>query len=119
MKDKKKTPFKPKVEKIKPKPKQPVKVKPKAAPTKLIVKTKKKEKVKSAKLEEIPAEPVGIPLTELSGLGGATANKFIELGVNNVEELCKENPEELATLIKGVSLDRLKKWIDEGKELMK
>jgi len=119
LKEKKKTPFKPKVEKIKPKPKKPVKEKPKAAPAKPVAKTKKKDKVKPAKLEEIPIEPAGTPLTELSGLGGATANKFIELGVNNIEDLCKENPEELAALIKGVSLDRLKKWIDEGKELMK
>ncbi len=119
LKEKKKTPFKPKVEKIKPKAKKPVEEKPKTAPTKPVPKPKKKEKVKTAKLKEISTKPAGTPLTELSGLGGATANKFFELGVNNVEDLCKEKPEELAALIKGVSLDRLKKWIDEGKELMK
>ena len=119
LKEKKKTPFKPKVEKLKPKPKKPVKEKPKAVPAKPVSKPKKKEKVKPAKLEKSATKPVGTPLTELSGLGGATANKFIELGVSNVEDLCKENPEELAALIKGVSLDRLKKWIDEGKKLKK
>ncbi|MEE9376791.1 MAG: ribosomal protein L13e [Candidatus Lokiarchaeia archaeon] len=119
LKEKKKTPFKPKVEEIKPKPKKPVEEKPKTAPAKPVPKPKKKEKVKAAKVKEISTKPTGTPLTELSGLGGATANKFIELGVNNVEDLCKEKPEELAALIKGVSLDRLKKWIDEGKELMK
>jgi len=118
LKEKKKTPFKPKEEKIKPKPKKVVKEKPKVAAAKPVSKPKKKEKVKPAKLEEIPTKPAGIPLKELSGLGGTTANKFLELGINSVEELCKENPEELATLIRGVSLERLKKWIEEGKKLI-
>ena len=119
LKEKKKTPYKLKVEKVKAKPKKIVKVEPKITPAKPVTKPKKKEKVKQIKLEKIPTEPVGTPLTELSGLGAATANKFIELGVNNIEELCKENPEELAPLVKGVSVDRLKKWIDEGNELIK
>ena len=119
MKEKKRTPYKPKIEKIKAKPKKIVKVEPKITPAKPVTKPKKKEKVKYVKLEKIPTKPTGTPLTELSGLGGATANKFIELGVNNIEELCKENPEELAALIKGVTVDRLKKWIDEGKQLIK
>ena len=66
----------------------------------------------------MPSPVTGIPLTELSGLGAATAKKFIELGVTDVEALCKEQPEELALLIKGVSVDRLKKWIEEGKGLI-
>ncbi len=119
LKEKKKTPFRPKVEKIKPKPKKSIKEKSKVAVAKPVPKPKKKEKVKPSILEEIPTKPVGTPLTELSGLGGATANKFIELGVNNVEDLCKENPEELVALIKGVTLDRLKKWINEGNKLIK
>jgi ribosomal protein L13E len=116
-KEKKRTEFKPKTErKIVKKP-----VKPKAIPAKPAPKPKKKAKarpIKVEKLEKIP-KPAGISLTELSGLGATTAKKFIELGVNTVEELVKENPDELATLIKGVSLDRLIKWIEEGKELMK
>ncbi|TKJ19708.1 MAG: hypothetical protein CEE43_14740 [Promethearchaeota archaeon Loki_b32] len=119
MKEKKRTPYKPKIEKIKAKPKKIVKVEPKITPAKPVTKPKKKEKVKPVKLEKIPTEPAGTPLTELSGLGAATAKKFIELGVNNIEDLCQENLEELAALIKGVSVDRLKKWIDEGNELIK
>ena len=114
-KEKKKTPFKPKIEKLKVKRV----VKPKVTPAKPVPKPIKKEKVKPAKIEKVKVEPVGIPLTNLSGLGAATAKKFVELGVNTIEELIKENPEELAALIKGVSLDRLQKWIDEGKELIK
>ena len=74
--------------------------------------------VKAEKIEKAPVKPIGIPLTELSGLGAATANKLIELGVNNIEDLVKENPSELAPLISGVSLERLTKWIEEGKELI-
>jgi predicted flap endonuclease-1-like 5' DNA nuclease len=116
-KEKKKTPFKPKTEKkIMKKP-----VKPKAAPAKPTPPPKKKEKVKPIKVEKLQKipKPTGAPLTNLSGLGATTAKKFIELGVNNIEDLVKENPEELAQLIKGVSLDRLSKWIEEGKELLK
>ncbi|MFX1353945.1 MAG: helix-hairpin-helix domain-containing protein, partial [Promethearchaeota archaeon] len=60
----------------------------------------------------------GIPLTALSGLGPSTEKKFIELGVNSVEDLIKENPEELSVLIKGVSEERIQKWIEEGKSLI-
>ncbi|MFX1363908.1 MAG: helix-hairpin-helix domain-containing protein [Promethearchaeota archaeon] len=119
MKEKKKTPFKPKVKKPKTVTKKPIEKKSKITTAKFTTKPKMKEEKKPPKLEKISSGPVGTPLTELSGLGGATAKKFIELGVNNVEDLCKENPEELATLIKGVSLDRLKKWIDEGNKLIK
>ncbi len=114
-KEKKRTPFKPKVEK----PKVKRVVKPKVTPIKPIPKPKKKEKVKPVKIEKVKVKAAGTPLTELSGLGATTAKKFIELGVNNIEELCKENPEELASLITGVSLQRLQKWVDEGKELIK
>lgn len=117
-KEKKKTPFRPITEK----PKIKKVVKPKALPAKPIPKPKKKEKlkpIKAGKLEKVPSEPAGIQLTELSGLGAATANKLLEIGVSNVEDLVKENPDEIAALIKGVSLERLKKWIEEGKELIK
>lgn len=117
-KEKKKTPFKPKTEK----PKIKRVVKPKAPPTKSAPRPKKKEKIKPIKvekLEKVPTEPTGIKLTDLSGLGAATAKKFIEIGINNVEDLVKEDPNEIAALIKGVSLERLKNWIEEGKELTK
>jgi len=114
-KEKKRTPFEPKVEK----PKVKRVVKPKVTPVKPIPKPKKKEKVKPVKIEKAKVKAAGTPLTELSGLGATTAKKLIELGVNNIEELCKENPEELASLITGVSLQRLQKWVDEGRELIK
>ncbi|GAG54720.1 unnamed protein product [marine sediment metagenome] len=63
-------------------------------------------------------EEIEIPLAKLSGLGSATAKKFKELGVNSVEGLIEEDPEELAMLISGVSADRIKKWVQEGKELL-
>ncbi|MFX1503005.1 MAG: ribosomal protein L13e [Promethearchaeota archaeon] len=116
-KEKQRTPYKPKKEK----PKVKRVTKPKTPPTKPVSKPKKKEKlkpVKAEKIEKAPVKPIGIPLTELSGLGAATAKKLIELGVNNIEDLVKENPSELAPLISGVSLERLTKWIEEGKELI-
>lgn len=114
-KEKKRTPFKPKVEK----PKIKRVVKPKARPAKPVPKPKKKEKIKPVKIEKVPIPPSGTPLTDLPGLGTAIAKKFIELGVNNIEDLIKENPEEIVALIKGVSLERLIKWINEGKEIIK
>ncbi len=115
-KEKKKTTFKLKTEKkIVKKP-----VEPKVTPVKTAPKPKKKEKIKPPKVEKLQKipKPSGIPLTELSGLGAATAKKFIELGVNSIQDIVKENPEELASLIKGVSVERLIKWIEEGKEII-
>jgi ribosomal protein L13E len=114
-KEKKKTPYKPKTEK----PKAKRVAKPKAPPAKPVPKPKKKEKIKPIEVEKAPIKPGGMPLTELSGLGAATAKKFIELGVNTIEDLVKEDFDELSSLIKGVSLERLKNWIEEGKELLK
>ena len=67
---------------------------------------------------EVKEEPTGIPLTELSGLGAATAKKFKVLGVTYVPDLLEEDADELAMLIGGVSADRIKKWMQEGKELL-
>jgi len=119
-KEKKRTPFKPKkarvkkapIKKVAPKPKKP---KPKV--TELPVK-KEKVKIKTATLKEGEEKPAGIPLTTLSGLGPTTAEKFIELGVSNIKDLIDENPDELAALIKGVSSDRIKKWIEEALNLI-
>ena len=116
-KEKKKTPFKPKKERPRVKPRKIIEKAPKKTLVKPAPKKPKAVKKKEVKPEKI--EEKGIPLTELSGLGATTAKKFVELGVNNVEELCKENPDELAALIKGVSVSRLKKWIEEGKEIIK
>jgi predicted flap endonuclease-1-like 5' DNA nuclease len=118
-KDKKRTPFKPKVEKAK---KKPVKVKKVTQEPKVVKKAPplKKEKVKkepkASKKALTSAETT--KLTSLSGLGPATAKKLEELGVTCVEELVKEDPTELASLIKGVSEDRIVNWINECKELL-
>ena len=57
-------------------------------------------------------------MSNLSGLGSATSKKFIELGVKNVQDLLEEDADELAMLISGVSADRIKKWMQEGKGLL-
>ena len=117
-KEKKTTPFKPIKERPKVKPKKIIKEAPKVPAVKKKVETVKKEKTKPIKKEKVKIEEVGIPLTKLSGLGIAIAKKFNKLGVSTIEELCKENSEELAALVKGVSVDRINKWIEEGKELI-
>jgi len=98
------------IKKAKPKIKKKTPIKEKAPPI-------KKVKVKKPKPEK-EAEVEGIPLTSLSGLGPATANKFKEVGVQSVEQLCEEVPEELANLIPGCSEKKISKWIEEGKELL-
>ncbi len=120
-KEKKRTPFKPEIKKIKRKPlkKQPIKEK-KAKPisTKKSVSIEKPITQKIPKQKVIPSQGTGTPLTNLQGLGPKTKDKFTEVGVNNVEDLIKESGEELSMLIKGVSLDSIKKWIEEGKQLL-
>ncbi len=118
-KEKKRTPFKPKQEKAR---KKPAKVKKVTQEPKAIKKAPppKKEKVKKepkpAKKELSTTETT--KLTSLSGLGPTTAKKFEELGVSCVEELVNEDPAELASLIKGVSEERIANWINECKELL-
>lgn len=104
----------PKKEEILPeKPVEEVKPKTKAAST-----IKQKAKVKAKVKAEVKAEIKGIPLTELSGLGAATAKKFKDVGVENIEQLCKEKPEELGMLISGCSEERIRKWIEEGNKML-
>lgn len=118
-KEKKRTPFTLKKEKPKAVRKKVIEKAPKTPIVKEKPKAAKKEKAKPVKAEKIKIEEKGTPLTDLPGLGVATAKKLIELGVNTIEDLCKENPDELASLIKGVSVDRCKDWIEEGKEMIK
>ena len=117
-KEKKRTVFKPKASKPEKKAvekvvtEEPVKVAKK--------KPAKKERVKKESKpikKELPEDDT-TPLTSLSGLGPATAKKFEALGVSCAEELVKEDPAELASLVKGVSEDRIKLWISECKELL-
>jgi hypothetical protein len=118
-KEKKRTPFKPKIEKIKKTaPKKPT---PKKKVEKEVKPTKTKKEAKKPALEPAKLkkdEKIKIALTELVGMGPATSEKFKQIGVNDVEELLNEDPKELAALIKGVSEERIKNWIDEGKKLL-
>ena len=118
-KEKKRTPFKPKVKKV-PKKKVKKKITEKKAPPKKKLKPVTKEKLekKPKKIEKVKVEIKGTPLTTLAGFGPSTEKKFVELGVNSVEDLIKENPKELSILIKGVSEERIQKWIEEGKRLI-
>ncbi|MFX1269286.1 MAG: ribosomal protein L13e [Promethearchaeota archaeon] len=101
-KEKKRTPFKPKKEKV---VKKTIKkrVAVKKPPAKKKPKPIKKEKIKvePKKVKKETVELGGMPLTSLSGLGPATETKLQELGVNTVEDLIKEDPKELAALVKG------------------
>ncbi|MHA1625550.1 MAG: helix-hairpin-helix domain-containing protein [Promethearchaeota archaeon] len=110
-KEKKRTPFKPKTKKKRKKPTPATKseVKPKEKPKKEIKKKPTKTK---------PIETDNTPLIKLSGLGPTTSSKFNDIGVTCVEDLLKEKPEELALIIKGCSEEKIKKWIEEGKELI-
>ena len=108
-----------KVEKVK---KKPVKAKKITQEPKVIKKAlpSKKEKVKKEPKpvkKELPTTKT-TKLTSLSGLGPTTAKKLEELGVSCVEELVNEDPAELASLIKGVSEERITNWIIECKELL-
>jgi predicted flap endonuclease-1-like 5' DNA nuclease len=120
-KEKKKTDFKPESE-VKPSKKKTVEKivskKPAKASKKALAPKKErvKEEVKPIR-KKLPEEDT-TPLTSLSGLGPATAKKFEDLGVHCAEELVNENPAELASLIKGVSEDKIATWINECKELL-
>ncbi len=121
-KEKKRTPFKPKISKPKKIAVKKVVAEKPAKPTKTTKKAPapKKEKIKEEpKLmkKELPKADT-TALTTLSKLGPATAKKFEELGVSCVEELVNEDPAELASLIKGVSEERITFWISECKELL-
>ena len=115
-KEKKRTPFKPKAPKPEKKPDKKVVTEKPAKPTKAAKKARVKKEPKAIKKELPKLETTA--LTSLSGLGPATAKKFEELGVSCAEELVKEDPAELAKLIKGVSEERIINWIKECKELL-
>lgn len=115
-----------KKDKIKPKIKEKTPVKTELPPAEEPI-IEKKQKVKASSPKKIKvkkpepekeAEVEEIPLTNLSGLGAATAKKFIDVGIKSVEQLCEEVPEELAHLIPGCSEDKIIKWVEEGKKLL-
>ena len=109
--EKKRTPFKPKVSKpIKKTVEKVVSEKPTKAAKKAPAPKKEKIKVEPKLTEKDILKADTTALTTLSKLGPATAKKF--------EELVNEDPAELASLIKGVSEEKLKLWISECKELL-
>ncbi|MBD3194267.1 MAG: hypothetical protein GF317_04375 [Candidatus Lokiarchaeota archaeon] len=112
-KQKKRTPFIPREAK-------PEKKKEEQLEEELVKTPKKKkptkEKQKPDKISK--KEQKEIPLTKLSRLGPKTEEKFSELGVTSVQKLIGEDPSELGTLIDGCSEKSVKKWIDEGKEML-
>ena len=117
-KEKRRAEFKPKKEKI------IIKEEKVSAPkkTKAVVKPAPIKQEPTIAKEEVEVKPTlkdGIPLTKLSGLGPATEKKFEELGVSTVEDLLLEDPSELGKLVKGCTEERIKNWIEEGKELVK
>ena len=120
LKEKKITPYKPKKEKVEAKPVKEEKIPPKKKELKITPAKKEKEKIKATpiKIDAAKDETEKTPLTALSGLGAATAKKFLELGVDCVETLLKEDPDELGKLIKGCSPNQIRKWVQEGKELL-
>ena len=113
---KEKAPEKPAVKKLKIKEKAPIKEKPETekAPT-----AKIKEIEKALEESKVSAEKEGTPLIKLSGLGVTTAKKFESLGVTSIEVLIKEDPAELAKLIKGASEVKISTWIKEGEKILK
>jgi len=80
--------------------------------------TLKKEQIPEPQIKEKQPSQNLIPLTELHRLGSKTEQKFNAIGVNSVNDLINENASDLAKLIKGVSEESIKEWIDEGKDLI-
>ena len=101
--------------KVTPEAKEKVETIPK---TKVTPEAKEKPKKKKKEKKEEKKEEKGTALTKLSVLGAATEKKFQEVGVNCIEELVKEKPDELGMLISGISAERITKWINEGQELL-
>ncbi len=86
---------------------------------KVVKEVKKVKKVKEAKVKaKVKPKEKHTPLTKLSRLGPATAKKLADVGVDSVELLITEDPNELSMLLTGISEERIAKWIDEGKELL-
>ncbi|MGV9173422.1 MAG: ribosomal protein L13e [Promethearchaeia archaeon] len=77
----------------------------------------KAKRPKKKRKPKVKREPIA--LTELDGLGPATEEKFELVGVNSVQDLLREDPEELAAIVRGASAESIKKWQEEGKELVK
>ncbi|MBD3215289.1 MAG: hypothetical protein GF311_21960 [Candidatus Lokiarchaeota archaeon] len=117
-KEKKRTPFIPLEERKKDEKLEEVEEKIEKKPEKKKVEKKPKEvKKPKEKPKKAPKEKT-IPLTKLHRLGPKTEEKFKEIGINSVNDLVKENPDEIGTLVDGCSEDSVRSWIEEGKKLL-
>ncbi len=52
----------------------------------------------------------GTDLEALDGVGPDTASKFVEAGVESIQDLAAADPETLAETVDGVSADRIRDW---------
>jgi predicted flap endonuclease-1-like 5' DNA nuclease len=117
-KEKKRTPFIPLEERKKEKQPEEVEEKIEKKPEKKKIEKKPKEVKKSKEKPKKTPKEKAIPLTKLHRLGPKTEEKFKEIGINSVNDLVKENPDEIGTLIDGCSEDSVRSWIEEGKKLL-
>jgi len=87
-------------------------------------KVEEKKETKKAQQElddKVPQEKLtkkAINLTELYRLGPKTEQKFKDVGIESVNDLITQNPEEIAQKIDGTSETTIKNWIEEGKNLI-
>jgi DNA-binding protein len=78
-------------------------------------------KKKVGEEEETKTESVPVRLMELTSIGGVGAKRAEELksqGIQSVQDLAKLDPEQLSEKLR-ISEKRVKKWIDEAKEILK
>jgi helicase len=59
-----------------------------------------------------------VTLTFLPGVGGTLARRLHEVGISSIDDLCIAEPDEVA-MVRGVSLERAKKWIEGATEMIK
>jgi len=59
-----------------------------------------------------------VTLTFLPGIGGTLARRLHEVGISSIDDLCIAEPDEVA-MVRGVSLERAKKWIEAATEMIK
>ncbi len=78
-------------------------------------KSKRTVRTASTKTKKAAKKVVGKPLTEVKGIGKATAQKLKKAGAKTTKELTSMNPKKLAEK-SGVSVKRIKKFVKRAKE---
>jgi helicase len=58
-----------------------------------------------------------VTLTFIDGIGGTLARRLHEAGISDIEDLASSEPEDLAK-VRGISLRRASRWIDEASNLV-